>query len=120
MHDFFKNFDEASAQFHKAHYEEHKKAHENAHRKAQEYAKKDFFGFDFDSLFDDDYASELGLKVAGEDHSDLGNLFGGDGIHSQHVHMHTSHLSSSHDGRQNCRTITRREGNSVSTITQCQ
>jgi hypothetical protein len=117
MNDFFKQFDEASREFHKAHFQ----SHQDAHKRAQEFAKKDFFSFDFNSLFDDDYASELGLNTVDGIHSNLGDLFGGfgaGGFDAEHMRLHTQHSPSTHG--KNCRTVTRREGNSVSTITQCQ
>jgi curved DNA-binding protein CbpA len=73
------------------------------------------FGFHFDSLFDDmderDYFSD-GNEF---DFGDLFNSFGGDFFEESHnIHVHTSGSS-----QQNCRTITRREGNTVSTIREC-
>lgn len=95
MNDFFQHFDSGPSHFH--------------------HADHNHFGFHFDSLFDDidetDYYSD-------GDHFDFGDLFSGFGNdlfgESHHIHVHTSGSS-----QQNCRTITRREGNTVSTIREC-
>ncbi|CAF0888558.1 unnamed protein product [Adineta steineri] len=102
MNDFFQHFDSASSHFH--------------------HADHDHFNFDFGSAFDDDNDDDTGYFSDGNhfgfdeifgDFGDAGfgsDLFGGNG----NFHVHTS--DSSH---QNCRTVTRREGNTVSTITEC-
>jgi len=123
MHDFFKEFDAASAKFHQAHHEAHQRAHQRAHQQAHQQAhqraQQGFF--DFGSLFDDDDGGfGIDLNSMGEDHLDLGDLFGGfggGGFASNNIHVHTS--SSSKSSHQSCRTVTRREGNTVSTMTEC-
>jgi len=124
MNDFFKEFDAASSEFEKAHYRAHYQAHTQAHKRAHEQAHRNAFGFDFNSLFDDTDEIE-GDSNADIDNIDIGNLFGGfsNGFGSEHIHIHTSHSSSSSQSnngqQQNCRTVTRRQGNTVSTITEC-
>jgi len=98
MNEFFKQFDSGS--FHSHH------------------AGHDHFGFNFDSLFDDqDDGHETDPFSDGNsfDFSDLLNGFGGDLFGgSDNIHIHRSGSS-----QQNCRTVTRREGNTVSTIREC-
>lgn len=111
MNDFFKEFDAASARFHKeqhqAHHDAHYQAHQRAHQKAHEQAQKG--DFDFSSLFDDD---------EGQIEMDFQN-FGGDYLRfgGENVRVHTK--SSSKVVHQSCRTVTRREGKVLSTITEC-
>ena len=109
MHDFFKEFDAASSQFHQAHHTAHQRAHQQAHGS--------FFNFDFNSLFDDIDEPEMDVDNQDHDHFDLGDLFGGSIFGGNNIHIHT-HTSSQHRS-QNCRTVTRRQGNTVSTITEC-
>lgn len=114
MHDFFKEFDAASAEFHnsqhQAHHDIHKKMHDRAHAKAHKKATASAFGFDIGSLFDDDEA-----------HLDFDGIFGdfksvfNHGDNNIHVDTKT-HTETVH---QSCRTVTRREGKTVSTITEC-
>jgi hypothetical protein len=114
MNDFFKEFDAASAQFHfsqhQAHHDAHKRAHQQAHQKAHNNA----FGFDFSSLFDDDIF-DMDANHAGESHSEFTEVFEGSGNNNIHVHRSTVVKTS----QQTCRTVTRREGKTVSTITEC-
>jgi curved DNA-binding protein CbpA len=124
MHDFFKEFDEASAKFHhdqhQAHHQAHYKKHQQAHQKAHDQAQKNFFGFDFGSLFDDDEGFDMDLNHAGGQTLEFGDLFGGfsGGVFGDSkIHVHTSSFSKT--TQENCRTVTRREGNTVSTITEC-
>ena len=113
MNDFFREFDAASARFHKAqhdaHHEFHQRAHARAHQKAHEQAQKGNFDFDFGSLFDDD---------DGQIEMDFQN-FGGDYIRvgGENVKVHSS--STTKVVHESCRTVTRREGNILSTITEC-
>jgi len=73
------------------------------------------FDFDFNSPFDDvdetDYFPD-------ENHFDFADLFNGLGSdlfrESHNIYVHTSGSS-----QQNCRTVTRRDGNTVSTIREC-
>ncbi|UJR37261.1 hypothetical protein I4U23_029970 [Adineta vaga] len=96
MNDFFQHFDTESSH-----------SHHNDHES---------FGFHFDSMFDDD-EEEVGYYSDGN-HYDFADLFGGFDGHlfggSENIHIHTSDSS-----QENCRTVTRREGNTVSTITEC-
>ncbi|CAF1161367.1 unnamed protein product [Rotaria sp. Silwood1] len=127
MHDFFKEFDEASAKFyeahhrahHEAHQRAHQQAHQRAHQKAHQRAEQGSFGFDFGSLFDDD--DEIGMDSNGIFGTDIniGDLFGGfsDSSTKDNVHKHTTSFSK--HTHQHCHTITRREGNTVSTYTEC-
>jgi curved DNA-binding protein CbpA len=123
MHDFFKEFDAASAKFHfsqhQAHHEAHKKMHEKAHREAHKKAQENFFGFDFDSLFEDDDGIEMDFNNAAGDHLEFVDGFGGFGnaFGGGNVHVHTKTFTKT--TQQNCQTVTRREGNRVSTVTEC-
>lgn len=92
MNDFFQHFDSASSNFH--------------------HADHNHFGFHFDSLFDDDDESEEYEtdEFAEGNYFDFSDLFGA----SDDIYMQQSTSS-----RQNCRTITTRQGNTVSTITEC-
>lgn len=128
MNDFFKHFDAASAQFHhskhqahhEAHYKSHQQAHQRAHQQAHQQAHQNFFGFDFGSLFDDD--DDFGSEVHDphHDHLDFGDLFGGFGsaFDGGNIHVHTQSFSQ-RTTQQQCRTVTHREGNRVSTVTEC-
>ncbi|CAF3448110.1 unnamed protein product [Rotaria sp. Silwood1] len=94
MNDFFQHFDSGSSYFHQADH--------------------NHFGFNFDPLFDDeddsyetDYFSDGNYFDFGDFGSDL---FGT----SNNMYVHTSDSS-----QQNCRTYTTRQGNTVSTITEC-
>jgi curved DNA-binding protein CbpA len=98
MNDFFQHFDAASSQFPHA----------------------DPFDFNFDSMFDEDeYETDY---FSDGNHFDFGDLFSGgssddgDAFFGGNRNTHT-HASSS--SQQNCRTVTRRQGNTVSTITEC-
>jgi hypothetical protein len=62
-----------------------------------------FFSHDDQDLFDDE-------DIFGFNHFFDGDLFGG----SNSFHIHTSGSS-----QQNCRTVTRREGNTVTTFREC-
>jgi curved DNA-binding protein CbpA len=96
MNDFFQHFDTASS-----HHTDH-----------------NHFGFNFGSLFDDegdgfetDYFSDGNQFEFGDLFSGFGgDMFGG----SNNIHIRTAGSS-----QQNCRTVTKREGNTVSTITEC-
>lgn len=119
MNDFFKEFDAFHRAQHQAHHEAHQRAHQQAHQRAHQQAHQQahqgfFGGFDFGSLFDDDDGFEMNINNLGEDHLDLNNLFSGGSFDTNNIHIHKSSHSS-----QNCRTVTRREGNTVSTITEC-
>ena len=122
MNDFFKEFDAASSKFHHAHHQAHHQAHHRAHQEAHQQAHQSFFGFDFGSLFDDDDGIETDINNAGGDHLDFGDLFGGfgggGGFGSDNIHIQKS-VFTEHSSQQNCRTVTRRQGNTVSTITEC-
>jgi hypothetical protein len=121
MNDFFKEFDAASSKFHHAHHQAHHQAHQRAHQHAHQQAHQSFFGFDFGSLFDDDDGGfETNVNNAGENHMDFGDLFGGfgGGFGSNDIHIHKTGFSQ-HTSQQTCRTVTKREGNTVSTITEC-
>jgi curved DNA-binding protein CbpA len=120
MNEFFKHFDSASSHF-------HHRQHDHNH-----------FGFNFDSLFDNDFENDhlsngdhfsfnLGSIFDDEpgndhfssgDHFDFGDLFSGFGGNvfgeSNNIHVHKSGSS-----KQNCRTVTRRQGNTVSTMREC-
>ncbi|CAF1585443.1 unnamed protein product [Adineta ricciae] len=75
------------------------------------YDEHDSFAFPFDSIFDE-HDGEAAYFTDGN-HYDFADFFGGfDGGES--IHMHTPGSS-----QQNCRTVTRREGNSISTFTEC-
>jgi len=110
MNDFFKEFDAASARFHQAHHDAHQRAHQQAHQRAHQQAhQSDFFsGFDFGSLFDDDEGFGFGSNVG--DPSEGGSIFDG---FAGNIHIHSTSKS------QSCKTVTRRQGNMVSTITEC-
>ncbi|UJR08951.1 hypothetical protein I4U23_013203 [Adineta vaga] len=111
MNDFFEEFDAFHKSHHDAHHQAHQRAHQHAHQKVHEHG----FHFDFGSLFDDDDdIFGTNLHTAGEDGFGFGDLFEG---FSKNMHMH-SHTVSKHS-HQHCRTVTRREGNMVSTITEC-
>ena len=89
MHDFFRNFD---SNFHHAGFND--------------------FGF---GAFDDDDAGDIFGHGDPFDFGDLfqglgGNLFGG---------SHSIHVQTSGSSQQNCRTVTKRQGNTVSTIREC-
>ena len=121
MNDFFRQFDAASSQFHQsqheAHHQAHFKNHQRAHQKAHQQAHQNHFNFDFGSLFDDGDDGDgfhTEINNAGHNHADMGDLFGG-GFGSQNIHVHTSSFTE----QTNCRTVTRRNGNTVSTITEC-
>ncbi|CAF3427940.1 unnamed protein product [Rotaria socialis] len=128
MNDFFKQFDEASAQFHhtkhqahhEAHYKSHQQSHKQAHEQAHKKAHEKFFNFDFGSLFDDD--DDLGTDVnnAGTNNFGFGDMLGefGSAFGGDNVHVHTTGFTQ-HTTHQHCQTVTRREGNRVSTITEC-
>lgn len=112
MNDFFKEFDAASAKFHQAHHDAHQRAHQRAHQQAHQQAHANsFFGFDFGSLFDEDDGFGVDLNNAEGETVEFGDLFG------NNIHVHTSSSSKSHS--QSCKTVTRRQGNTVSTITEC-
>jgi len=119
MNDFFKQFDAASSQFHhsqhQAHHDAHYQSHQKAHQKAHQQAHQNHFNFDFNSLFDDDEGIEMDFNNLDIHHHDFGHLF--PEFDSGNVHTHTSSFSKT--TQQNCRTVTRREGNRVSTITEC-
>lgn len=120
MNDFFKQFDEAAFQFHSSQHEAHHKAHYKQHQRAHQQAHQNHFHFDFGSLFDDDDDDPFAStgETVKEQHFDMGDLFGGfsaGGFGSKNVHIHTSKVTK----QTNCRTVTRREGNMVSTITEC-
>lgn len=66
-----------------------------------------FFG-DFDPFGSG--SSFFGSHHHGHDHGDH---------HAHHVHAHSYAESSSHSGSRNCKTVTRRVGNMVTTYTQC-
>jgi len=94
MNQFFQHFDSAS----------HFNHHDNNH-----------FGFNFDSLFDDEFENDHFSNGNDFDFGDLFSGFGGNIFEeSNTIHVHKSGSS-----KQNCRTITRREGNTVSTIREC-
>ncbi len=129
MNDFFRQFDAASSQFHhsqhQAHHQAHYKSHQQAHQKAHEEAHRHHhFGFDFDSLFDDLHD---GFGTGGETHVDFGDLFGGFGgggfgsdlFGDDNKHVHMSSFTSHQTTQQHCRTVTTRNGNIVSTVTEC-
>lgn len=115
MHDFFKEFDAASAEFHfsqhQAHHDIHQRMHQRAHQKAHQHAQENPFGsFDFQSLFDDDDA-----HLDFVDAFNVGGFnipFGGN---ENNIHTHTK----TETVHQSCRTVTRREGKKVSTVTEC-
>ncbi|CAF4063844.1 unnamed protein product [Rotaria sp. Silwood2] len=95
MNDFFQHFDSASSHFH--------------------HTDHNHFGFNFDSLFDDDddsgYESDYFSDGNYFDFGDFGSdLFGT----SNNMYVDTSSSS-----EQNCRTYTKRQGNTVSTVTEC-
>jgi hypothetical protein len=121
MDDFFKQFDAASSQFHEAHQRAHNHAHQQAHQHAHQ-THQNHFNFDFNKLFDDDDGFGMDVNNADGNHY-FGNIFGGDV--GNNVHVHTSSFSESvsesisQNGQQSCRTVTRRQGNSVSTVTEC-
>jgi DnaJ family protein B protein 9 len=129
MNDFFRQFDAASSQFHhaqhdahhQAHYKSHQQAHQNAHQQAHH------FGFNFDSLFDD---ITDGFETDSEthvNHLNFGDLFGGFGsggfgsdvFGDSNTDVHTSSFTSHQTTQQQCRTVTKRHGNTVSTVTEC-
>jgi curved DNA-binding protein CbpA len=124
MHDFFKDFDDAFAKAHEAHHKAHKDIHERAHQQAHQRAHQQAhagFGFDFSGLFED-FGDDFGgdLNIMGGDDLGFGELFSGfgaGGFDGNNIHVHTTHSSKS--THQHCRTVTRREGNSVSTVTEC-
>jgi len=126
MNDFFRQFDAASSQFHhakhQAHHQHHYKSHQHAHNKAH---KEAHFGFDFDSLFDD---LNDGFETNGETHVNFGDLFSGFGDggfeselfgHDGNTHIHTKSFTSHVTTHEQCQTVTKREGNRVSTVTEC-
>jgi DnaJ homolog subfamily B member 9 len=119
MNDFFKQFDAASSQFHHSQHDAHHRAHFKAHQQAHE---QGHFRFDFGSLFDDgdDLFQTKMNHHAGHDPIEFGDLFkafgAGNPFVNQHIHVHTASASQ----QSNCRTVTRREGNMVSTRTECQ
>lgn len=104
--DFFKNFDEAF----KSHHENHQRAHRKAHAEAMK--KHHGFHFDFDDLFDD-FAG-----FGGHDHIDADG-FGGFG--SDLHEAGDSYFSEFREtkGGKNCKTVTKKEGNTVMTHTEC-
>jgi curved DNA-binding protein CbpA len=116
MHDFFKEFDEASAKFHYSQHAAHHEAHQRAHQQAHQRTHDNAFGFDFGSLFDDDDGFEMDVNNPNEGYAESSDIYGttpnGDTIH---VHR-KSHTVTTH---QHCKTVTRREGKKVSTITEC-
>jgi len=130
MNDFFRHFDEAESHFHqsqheahhKSHYDAHHKAHQQAHQKAHQQAHQHHFSFDFNSLFDDmdEFQTDLS-DSSNEFESGFGDLFSGftggadhffgDNHHNVHIHTETT--------QQHCQTVTRRHGNTISTVTEC-
>jgi curved DNA-binding protein CbpA len=124
MHDFFKDFDAAFAKAYEAHHKNHQEFHQRAHQQAHQQAHQrahQGYGFDFGGLFED-FDGDFGIDLnnMGQDHPRFGDLFGGfggGGFDGNNIHVHTSHSSKS--THQHCRTVTRREGNSVSTVTEC-
>ena len=110
MHDFFKEFDSFHQAHHNAHHNAHHQAHQRAHQRAHQQAHQGFH-FDFGSLFDDeDDLFGTNIHSFGGDSFGFENLFDGFG---------DSHHTVSKHSNQHCRTVTRREGNTVSTITEC-
>lgn len=121
MNDFFRQFDEASARFHssqhEAHHNAHYKNHEKAHQRAHQQAHQNHFHFDFGSLFDDlDDPFGSIFNPDGSSESVFTREFTHNGGNT-HVHQTTS--SKQTVKQQTCRTVTRRQGNMVSTTTEC-
>jgi len=95
MNEFFQHFDSASSHFH--------------------HADHNHFGFNFNSLFDDGDEGDFFSDGNHFDFGDVFNGFGGDFFGgSRNIHIQTSGSA-----QQNCRTVTRKQGNTVSTITEC-
>jgi hypothetical protein len=96
MNDFFRHFDAASSQSYHG---------DHSH-----------FGFNFDSLFDDEGEGYETDPFSGGNLFEFGDLFSSFGSfgESSNIHVHTSGSS-----QQNCRTVTKKQGNTVSTITEC-
>ncbi|CAF3725527.1 unnamed protein product [Rotaria magnacalcarata] len=93
MNDFFQHFDSESSHFH--------------------HADHNHFGFNFDSLFDDEGADDEYETEYFSDgnHFDFGShLF--EATNNMYVH-------SSDSSQKNCRTVTTKQGNTVSTYTEC-
>ncbi|CAF2696276.1 unnamed protein product [Rotaria sp. Silwood2] len=127
MHDFFKEFDAASSQFYEAHHRAHNEAHQRAHneahqrahQKAHQRAQQGFYDFDFGSLFDDDDEIGMDSNDLDDNNIDITDLFGGfsNSFNAENRRTHTSSFSK--HTHKHCHTITRRVGNTVSTITEC-
>ncbi|CAF0758638.1 unnamed protein product [Rotaria sordida] len=94
MNDFFQHFDSDSSDFYQADH--------------------NHFGFNFDSLFDDEDDSYETDYYSNGNYFDFGD-FGSDLFdRSDNMYVHTSDSS-----QRNCRTYTTRQGNTVSTVTEC-
>lgn len=137
FNDFFKQFDEQFA-FHSSHFSNHgghfhhdHNQHRNGHRQQRHHFGAGSFGFNFDDLFNDMESDDFefftgragfrgheGHAFGGGD-SFFGSHFGG-GHHAMHAFDDMGsfdHFSSRRSG--NCRTVTKRMGNTVMTMTEC-
>ena len=119
MNEFFRQFDAASSQFHTFQHEAHHQAHFKNHHKAHQQAHNGHFHFDFGSLFDDDEIFSGASAKDGFKNFNFGNVFSGAGSQDPQKAVHSSSFTHQTTKHQTCRTVTKREGNRVSTITEC-
>ena len=95
MHDFFRHFDSS---FHHADFND--------------------FGFGFGDEDDDGGGDHDGI-FSHADAFDFGDLFQGFGDGGLFGGSHNIHIHTSGSSEKNCRTVTKREGNTVSTFREC-
>lgn len=114
MHDFFKNFDDAFHHQAKGHHDHH---HHQQHHHS-------FGGFNFDDIFEGMDSDEFdffnhphGSPFGGVE--DFAHTFGdGNSFFGSHM-SESSSFSFSSSSQGNCRTVTKRSGNTVYTHTEC-
>ncbi|CAF0712902.1 unnamed protein product [Brachionus calyciflorus] len=108
FHEFFKGFDEAMRNHHEQHHQQHHHFHEKAHR---EHMKAHHgFMFDFDDLFSDSFDLFGNHDMFGGGGDDgFGSLLG-DAFH-QEININQNGM--------NCRTVKKKQGNTVFTHTEC-
>ena len=102
MNDFYKHFDTDSSHFH----------HDDDNQ----------FEFNFESLFDqdDDDDSYEAHGSYENNHFDFRDIFSGAGLAGDIFDdSHRMHLNTFGSSQKNCRTYTTRQGNSISTVTEC-
>lgn len=114
-------------QAHRQHYQENPHAHHERYQKSHS-----FHGFNFDEIFDDMDSDDFGsfFQSSGFERVNQESLFmdpfgdmhsfgSGESFFASHFSHHKEHEHYSSPRKEQCKTVTKRNGNSVMTYTEC-